>query len=365
MGVVVILTNSHLTLTSRLISHFPPSFLKLCIMKNAVEPNNQTGEEKVEQTLRPQRLKEFIGQPELKKQLSIFIDAAKKRKQSMEHLLFYGPPGLGKTTLACLLAKEMGVNIRITSGPALERAGDLASILTSLEESDIFFIDEIHRLNKIVEETLYPAMEDFRLDMVLGKGPAARTLRLELNHFTIVGATTRIGLLSSPMRDRFGFVQRINFYSPQDLEKIILRSAEILGIDVENQAAVEIAERSRGTPRVANRILRRVRDFAEVEAGGKITFPVAIEALKLMEVDNWGLTDADRLILRCLAEKYAGGPIGIETLAASVSEDVGTIEDVYEPYLMQIGFLKRTPRGRMLTNLAFQALKINCPEKFE
>lgn len=334
-------------------------------MQNLIEPNDQPGEEKVEVNLRPQRLKEFIGQPELKKQLQIFIDAAKKRGEPMEHLLFYGPPGLGKTTLAYLLAKEMGVNIRITSGPALERAGDLASILTSLEKGDIFFIDEIHRLNKVVEETLYPAMEDFRLDMVLGKGPAARILRLELNRFTIIGATTRIGLLSAPMRNRFDFVQRINFYKEDDLKQIIVHSAEILGIEIEEEAAWEIAKRSRGTPRVANRLLRRVRDFAEVEAGGKITMLVAKDALKLLEVDNWGLTDADRLILKCLAEKYGGGPIGIETLAASVSEDIGTIEDVYEPYLMQIGFLKRTPRGRMLTELAFEALNLEVPEKFK
>lgn len=330
-------------------------------MKDTVDPNDQVGEEKVEQTLRPQRLKEFIGQPELKKQLEVFLSAAKKRKQPMEHLLFYGPPGLGKTTLACLLAKEMGVNIRITSGPALERAGDLASILTSLEEGDIFFIDEVHRLNKVVEETLYPAMEEFRLDMVLGKGPAARTLRLELNHFTIVAATTRIGLLSSPMRDRFGFTQRINFYNLDDLEKIVIRSAQILEIEVDTGGAKEIAKRSRGTPRVANRILRRVRDFAQVKADGKITLAVACEALQLLEVDQWGLTDADRLILLCLAEKFNGGPIGIETLAASVSEDIGTIEDVYEPYLMQIGFLKRTSRGRMLTEIAYKALNIGVP----
>lgn len=334
-------------------------------MQNLIEPNDQPGEEKVEVNLRPQRLKEFIGQPELKKQLQIFIDAAKKRGEPMEHLLFYGPPGLGKTTLAYLLAKEMGVNIRITSGPALERAGDLASILTSLEKGDIFFIDEIHRLNKVVEETLYPAMEDFRLDMVLGKGPAARILRLELNRFTIIGATTRIGLLSAPMRNRFDFVQRINFYKEDDLKQIIVHSAEILRIEIEEEAAWEIAKRSRGTPRVANRLLRRVRDFAEVEAGGKITMLVAKDALKLLEVDNWGLTDADRLILKCLAEKYGGGPIGIETLAASVSEDIGTIEDVYEPYLMQIGFLKRTSRGRMLTELAFEALNLEVPEKFK
>lgn len=331
-------------------------------MKDTVDPNDQAGEEKAEQTLRPQRLKEFIGQPELKKQLEVFLSAAIKRKQPMEHLLFYGPPGLGKTTLACLLAKEMGVSIRVTSGPALERAGDLASILTSLEEGDIFFIDEVHRLNKVVEETLYPAMEDFRLDVVLGKGPAARTLRLELNHFTVVAATTRIGLLSSPMRDRFGFTQRINFYNLNDLEKIIARSAKILGIEIDVDGAKEIAKRSRGTPRVANRILCRVRDFAQVRADGKISLAVAREALKLLDVDEWGLTDADRLILRCLAEKFSGGPIGIETLAASVSEDIGTIEEVYEPYLMQIGFLKRTPRGRMLTETAYKALNADMPQ---
>lgn len=334
-------------------------------MNNTIDPQIQPEEEKTEITLRPQRLVQFIGQPELKKQLAIFIEAAKKRKQPLEHLLLYGPPGLGKTTLSILLAKEMGVNIKITSGPALERAGDLASILTSLEEGDIFFIDEVHRLHKTVEETLYPAMEDFRLDMVVGKGPAARTLRMDLNRFTVVAATTRIGLLSSPMRDRFGFVHRLDFYRQGDLEEIITRSAGILGIEIAEEGAKEIARRSRGTPRIANRLLRRVRDYAEVEGEGKITLSMAKEALELLSVDAWGLTEADRLIITVIAEKHQGGPIGIETLAACVSEDTGTIEDVYEPYLMQIGFLKRTSRGRMLTENAFKALGIAFPAGFK
>lgn len=328
-----------------------------------LEPKIQPGEEKVETNLRPQHLSEFIGQPELKKQLRIFIEAAKKRKQPLEHILFYGPAGLGKTTLANLLAKEMGVNIRVTSGPALGRAGDLASILTALEDGDIFFIDEVHRLNKVVEETLYPAMEDFCLDMVIGKGPAARSLRLELNHFTVVAATTRIGLLSSPMRDRFGFVERLNFYHDEELAQIINRSARILGIEIEPTAAGEIARRSRGTPRIANRLLRRVRDYAEVEARGKIDLEAAKKALELLEVDEYGLTHADRMLLRSLAEKHQGGPVGIETLAATINEDIGTVEEVYEPFLMQAGFLKRTPRGRMLTSRAFEILGLSVPDK--
>ena len=332
---------------------------------NSVDPKVLVEEEKTEVSLRPTRLSEFIGQPELKKQLQIFLDAAKKRKQPLEHLLFYGPPGLGKTTLSNLLAKEMGVNIKITSGPALERAGDLASILTSLEEGDIFFIDEVHRLNKVVEETLYPAMEDFRLDMVLGKGPAARTLRLDLNHFTIVAATTRIGLLSSPMRDRFGFIQKLNFYSDKDLEEIIKRSAKILEIEIDEPGTEAIAGRSRGTPRIANRLLKRVRDYAQVKGQGKIDLQTALQGLKMMEVDQWGLTQADRQFLLTIGKKHNGGPVGIETLAASISEDVGTIEDVYEPYLLQAGLLTRTPRGRMLTTLAFEALGLALPEKYK
>ncbi|MBU2592730.1 MAG: Holliday junction branch migration DNA helicase RuvB [Patescibacteria group bacterium] len=330
-----------------------------------LEDNQIEEEDKAEVRLRPQKLTEFIGQPKLKEQLGILIQAAKERKESLEHLLFYGPPGLGKTTLSSLLAKEMGVNIRITSGPALERAGDLASILTSLEPGDILFIDEVHRLNKVVEETLYPAMEDFCLDMVLGRGPAARTLRLDLNHFTIVAATTRIGLLSSPMRDRFGFVHKLEFYSPENIEKIIIRSAEILGVKIDKKGAEEISKRSRGTPRIANRILRRVRDFAQVRAKGEINAGVAGEALLMLAVDDWGLTQADRYFLRSLAEKHQGGPVGIETLAATVSEDIGTIEEVYEPYLLQIGFLKRTPRGRMMTPRAFEFLNMPLPKKLQ
>ena len=330
-----------------------------------INPKAQKSEENVETTLRPQKLTDFIGQSDLKKQLRIILSAAQKRKECLDHLLFYGPSGLGKTTLSNLLAKEMGVNIKITSGPAIQRTGDLASIMTSLEKGGIFFIDEVHRLNKAVEETLYPAMEDFRLDVVLGKGPAARTLRLKLNRFTIIAATTRIGLLSSPMRNRFGFVHRLNFYNKEELKKIVIRSAGILGVKTEEDAALEIAKRARGTPRIANRFLRRVRDFAEVEADGIITLEVAKSALEMLAIDSKGLTKADRQLLKALAEKHNGGPVGIETLAASIDEDIGTVEDVYEPFLLQIGFLKRTPRGRMLTPRAFEFLNIPLPEQFK
>jgi Holliday junction DNA helicase RuvB len=315
--------------------------------------------------LRPEKLADFIGQVALKKQLTILLAAAKKRHQPLEHLLFYGPAGLGKTTLATLLAREMGVNLKITAGPALERAGDLAAILTSLAEGDVFFIDEIHRLNKVVEETLYPALEDFCLDLVLGKGPAARTLRLDLNHFTLIGATTRIGLLSSPMRDRFGFVHRLEFYTENELIEIVQRSAQIFGIKIELGGTREIARRSRGTPRIANRILRRVRDFAQVSGKDLIDAPITLKALNLLSVDDFGLTAADRQLLRGLAEKHQGGPVGLETLAATINEDVGTIETVYEPYLMQIGFLKRTARGRQLTPAAFELFKIPLPAKYQ
>lgn len=321
--------------------------------------------EKNDLSLRPEKLDDFIGQPALKRQMRIFINAAKKRKEPLEHILLYGPPGLGKTTLSMLLAKEMGVNIKITSGPALERSGDLASILTSLEKGDIFFIDEIHRLNKAVEETLYPAMEDFSLDVILGRGPAARTLRLDLNHFTLVAATTRIGLLSSPMRDRFGFVQKLNFYDNDNLLKIISRSAKILKTEIDGAGAKEIARRSRGTPRIANRILRRVRDFAQVRAQGIISKPIAKQALLMMDVDKYGLTNADRQLLEVLLKKYDGGPIGIKTLSAAINEDQRTIEEVYEPYLLQIGFLKRTPRGRMITRKACQFLGKKIPKNLK
>jgi len=326
------------------------------IKKNAGLNHLETDENELH--LRPQRLADFIGQDSLKEQLKILIEAAKGRGDPLEHILFYGPPGLGKTTLSNLLAKEMNVNIRITSGPALERAGDLASILTSLETGDILFIDEVHRLNKVVEETLYPAMEDFCLDMVLGKGPSAKTLRLELNRFTIVAATTRIGMLSSPMRDRFGFIQKLGFYSPENLEKIIKRSAKILNVPINEKGAKEIAKRSRGTPRIANRILRRVRDFSQVRGSGVIDNTIADAALDMMAIDDLGLTKADRCFLTAIAKKHNGGPVGIETLAATISEDIGTIEEVYEPYLMQIGMLKRTPRGRVLTQKANKFLKI-------
>ena len=299
--------------------------------------------------LRPQSLNDFIGQKRLKKQLHIFIAAAKKRKEPLEHVLFYGPPGLGKTTLAGILAREMGTEIRITSGPALSRAGDLASILTNLKKGDILFIDEIHRLNKIVEEMLYPAMEDYALDIIVGKGPSARSIRLKLKRFTVVGATTRIGLISSPMRDRFGLVHKLDFYQPENLTEIILNSAKILGVAIDKKGALEIAKRSRGTPRIANRLLKRARDFAQIKREGKIDLLCAQKSLMNLGVDELGLTEVDRKLLQLILKKYGGGPVGIDNLAAGLIEDIGTIIDVYEPYLMKLGFLKRTPRGRVIT----------------
>ncbi|MEK9175900.1 MAG: Holliday junction branch migration DNA helicase RuvB [Patescibacteria group bacterium] len=305
-------------------------------------------------SLRAKEWDEFFGQTNIKKALQIAISAAKKRKESIEHILLYGPPGLGKTTVSHLIAREMGVNIKVTSGPAIERAGDLASILTNLEKGDVLFIDEIHRLNKVVEETLYPAMEDYALDIVIGKGPSARTLRLDLPQFTIIGATTRIGLLSAPLRDRFGVVHRLNFYSPLELEEIIKRGAVKLKTAIDKSSITDISVRARGTPRIALKLLKRVRDYAQVHGEGKITKELTHEALKMLEVDSLGLDNNDIRYLKALIEKHSGGPVGVETMASTISEDISTIEDVIEPYLMQIGFIKRSPRGRVATKAAYE-----------
>lgn len=309
-------------------------------------------------SLRPKKLDSFVGQEKLKDNLKILMRAAGERGEPLEHLLFYGPPGLGKTTLANIMASEMGVNIKTTSGPAIERPGDLASILTNLKENDILFVDEIHRLNKVIEEVLYPAMEDFGIDIVIGKGPSARSIRLDLPRFTMIGATTRVGLLSSPLRDRFGMILRLEFYTIAELEQILKRAAQVFQIEIKKEGAHEIAKRSRGTPRITNRLLRRVRDFAQVKAQGVITKQVADEALDKLGIDELGLDVVDRKYLKTIIEKYGGGPVGVETLAASVSEETDTIEDVYEPYLIQIGFIDRTSRGRMATKLAYEHLGI-------
>ena len=320
----------------------------------------KTGEEE-EQTLRPQHLAEYVGQSALKESLSITLTAAQKRKEALEHLLLSGPPGLGKTTLASIIAREMGVNIKTTSGPVIERAGDLAALLTNLQPHDLLFIDEIHRLPRVVEEVLYPAMEDFELDIMIGKGPTARAIRLSLPPFTLVGATTRSGKVSAPLRDRFGLSFRLEFYTPEELTSIVKRSAQVLKIAISDNGATEIAQRSRGTPRLANRLLKRVRDFAEVKRKGHIDQEVADSALKLLEVDGLGLDRMDRRILSCIIEKFSGGPVGIETLAMAVGEEADTVEDVYESYLVQIGFLQRTSSGRKATVLAYRHLGIAPP----
>ena len=314
-------------------------------------------EEELELSLRPQKLPQFIGQGKVKEVLNIFIESAKMRAQPLDHVLLSGPPGLGKTTLANIISNELGVNIRVTSGPAIERAGDLAAILTNLNENDVLFIDEIHRLNKVVEEIMYPALEDFALDIIIGKGPSARSIRLDLPKFTLIGATTRSGMLASPLRDRFGVMCNLDFYEPVDLKEIVLRSASIINIEIEEKGAEEIAKRSRGTPRIANRLLKRVRDYAIVKSKGIIDLKTADKALKMLEIDEIGLDKLDRRILNTIIDFYKGGPVGLDTLAASIGEEKGTIEDVYEPYLLQIGYLNRTPRGRVVSELGYKHVK--------
>ncbi|MBK5442756.1 MULTISPECIES: Holliday junction branch migration DNA helicase RuvB [unclassified Peribacillus] len=315
-----------------------------------------------EQSLRPQNLKQYIGQDKVKANLSVYIEAARMREETLDHVLLYGPPGLGKTTLAVIIANEMGVNIRTTSGPAIERPGDLAAILSALEPGDVLFIDEIHRLPRVVEEVLYPAMEDFCLDIVVGKGPEARSIRIDLPPFTLVGATTRAGSLSAPLRDRFGVLSRLEYYTENHLTDIIIRTARIMDTEMDDQAAGELARRSRGTPRIANRLLRRVRDFAQVRGDGTITAELADYALELMQVDRLGLDHIDHKLLKGIIEKFRGGPVGLETIAATIGEEAHTIEDVYEPYLLQVGFLQRTPRGRMATPLVYEHFEMEMPE---
>ena len=326
------------------------------ITTEAIEEDVRT-----EYSLRPQTLNEYIGQEKAKGNLKVYIQAARERGEALDHVLFYGPPGLGKTTLAGIIANEMGVNMKVTSGPAIEKPGEIAAILNNLSEGDVLFVDEIHRLNRQVEEVLYPAMEDFAIDIVIGKGATARSIRLDLPHFTMIGATTRAGLLTAPLRDRFGVIHHLEFYTEKELQTIVLRSAQVLGVEIDLNGAMELARRSRGTPRLAKRLLKRVRDFAQVKYDGRITEEIANFALDLLEVDRYGLDQMDRLILNTMIGKFTGGPVGLDTLAAAIGEDSGTIEDVYEPYLIKRGFINRTPRGRMVTELGYKHLGLFQP----
>ena len=327
-----------------------------------ISTRNIDGENDYEYSLRPRTIDEYVGQQKVKENLDVFIQAAKERREALDHVLLYGPPGLGKTTLATIIANEMGVNIRVTSGPAIEKQGDLAALLTNLSEHDILFIDEIHRMSRSIEEVLYPAMEDYALDIIVGQGPSARSIRIDLPKFTLIGATTRAGLLSAPLRDRFGVISRLELYTPEELAKIITRSAGILGVQIEDDGAMELASRSRGTPRIANRLLKRVRDYAQIKANGVITQEVADKALTMLEVDKTGLDKTDKNMMLSIINAFGGGPVGLDTLAAMIGEDPGTIEDVYEPYLLQQGFINRTPRGRLATKVAYDYFGIPMKE---